>query len=86
MTPINIENLLLDYFFILGLAVLEILTATLIISIAYIVFDFGYKTIIQGRTSFLSSKIMFLDHAPFTRPYKGYNRFRSRKWNSQHTI
>jgi len=69
-----------------GGSVLVILTAVIGVGIAYIVFDFGYKTIIQGRTSFLSSKLLFLDHVPFVKPYKNYNRLRSKKWNIEHTM
>jgi len=69
-----------------GLSVLAIISAIIVIALAYLIFDFGYKTIIQGRTSYVSSKIMFLDHAPFTKPYKTYNRLRSRKWNMENTM
>lgn len=69
-----------------GLAVLAIIAGALTLGLAYLVFDFGYKTIIQGRTSMVSSKIMFLDHAPFVKPYKGYNRLRSQEWNIKNTM
>lgn len=54
--------------------------------IAYILIDFILLTVIQGKTSKLSSKIMFLDHTPFVKPYKGYNRLRSQKWNIENTL
>lgn len=77
-----IISTLLDF----GLAVLAILGSVLVLGLAYLVFDFGYKTIIHGRTSRISSKILFLDHVPFVKPYKGYNRLRSKRWNIEHTM
>lgn len=71
---------------IFSLSLLAILGAVIIVGVGYLLFDFFYKTIIQGRTSKISSKIMFLDHAPFTKPYKNYNRLHSQSWNIKNTM
>jgi len=71
---------------IFSLSLLAILGVVIVVGVGYLVFDFFYKTIIQGRTSKISSKIMFLDHVPFVKPYKSYNRLRSKDWNINHTM
>jgi len=86
MTLALVQSLILSEISQYGLAVLAIISAIIVISLAYLVFDFGWKTIIQGRTSYISSKIMFLDHVPFVKPYKSYNRLRSKDWNINHTM
>jgi len=86
MTASATQALITDGVTIFGTAVLAIFGVVLVIGIGYLVFDFFYKTIIQGRTSKISSKIMFLDHAPFTKPYKNYNRLRSQSWNLKNTM
>jgi len=86
MTSLAIQSLILSGITSFGLAVLGIITAIIVISVAYLVFNFGYKTLFLGQTSLISSRIQFFDHAPFTKPYKGYNRLRSQSWNIKNTM
>jgi len=53
--------------------------------IVWLILDFIWYSIILGQTSKLTSKASWLDKAVY-RPYKGYNRLRSRKWNLEHTL
>lgn len=86
MNSSTILDILIVQIGIFSASILAILALLIVVFIGYLVFDFFYKTIIQGRTSKISSKIMFLDHAPFTKPYKNYNRFRSQSWNIKNTM
>jgi hypothetical protein len=58
----------------------------IIFYIGYLLGDFIKYTVIGGRTSIISSKISFLDHTPFVKPYKGYNRLKSKQWNIENTL
>lgn len=71
--------------------VANIISFVIILSLGIILLDFAVKTIFLGRSSFLTSHVKFkgnyfLDHAPFIKPYKGYNRLRSREWNLKNTM
>jgi hypothetical protein len=82
----SVETFLLETVNGVGSTVATVLTSTILLSLAIILLDFGYRTIVKGRTSFLSKHVSFLDHVPFTKPYKGYNRLRSKEWNYKHTM
>ncbi len=86
MTVSAIETLILDMLTLWGLAVLAILSAVLIVSVAYLIFNFGWKTGFKGETSIISSHVSFLDHVPFVKPYRGFKRYRSTKWNMDNTM
>jgi len=63
-----------------GVYALIILGAVLGVSVAYLVFTFGWERLMNDR----SLKI-FGVYVRDT-PYKGYNRFRSQKWNLKNTM
>jgi len=86
MNITDIQNLIIHTLQLFGFSVLVIIGTAFATGVAYLIFDFGWKTIIQDRTSIVSSKIMFLDHTPFVKPYKSYNRLRSKDWNINHTM
>lgn len=54
-------------------------------AIAYYLLDFLYYSIYRGQTSKISSQSPYLDKMVY-RPYKGYNRLRSRAWNRKNTM
>jgi len=68
-----------------GDEVLVVLTATIGIAIAYYLFCWFWRVIplaIEGKTW---TRWSWLDRHTY-KPYKGYNRLRSRKWNMEHTM
>jgi len=71
-----IKNLMTATLSAFGSQVLIVLTATLGIAIAYYLFKFSWR-LIQGTTI---TNWAWLDRHIY-KPYKGYNRFHSRKWN-----
>ena len=76
-----ITTLITDTLTSFALALVSILGAGIGIGVAYLVFRKGWL-IIQGRTWQTFSP--FLDRLTY-KPYKNYNRFRSRSWNVEHT-
>jgi len=81
MDTLSIQTILTDSLTDLGASALVILTAVIGVAVAYYLFNFGRKLILgQTFTSW-----SWLDRMTY-KPYKGYNRFRSRKWNLEHTM
>jgi len=80
MTSLQTQTIVLDTLTTYGLATLAILGAVLTVSVAYLVFRFGWERLANDR----SLKIFGI----YVRdtPYKGYNRFRSQKWNLKNTM
>jgi len=74
----SVLNLILDACVTLGLAVLSILAATTTIAVGYLVFKFGWSRVIKDQSLMLGG--YYLRKVPI----KGYNRFKSQKWNYQH--
>jgi len=70
-----------------GNEVLIVLTAVIGVAIAYFLFKFAWSQIITstGTTSNLGKRWAWFDRMTY-KPYKGYNRLRSRKWNMEHTM
>jgi hypothetical protein len=62
-----------------GAGVLAVLTATIVLGVGYLVFRFGWDRVLHDQS--LTVGGFYLRK----KPYKGYNRFRSRKWNMKHT-
>lgn len=83
MTITDTQNLILSILSQYGSALLIICGAVIGIFVAYCVYSFGWS-LITGRTGFFTSLFPTLDHKIY-KPWKGYNRFRSREWNMQHT-
>jgi len=79
MTPTAAQNLILQQITILGLSILAILGAVVVIMIGYLVFKYGKKLLFD-------QSITLGGYYLRNTPYKGYNRFRSQKWNSKHTM
>jgi len=50
------------------------------VSLGYLVFKFGWKRL------FTDQSLEIFGYYPRKTPYKGYNRFRSKKWNFEHTM
>jgi len=78
MTTSTILILILSTFTRLGSAMLAVLATALGIGIAYLVFRFGWSKL--GGDMSYSIGGFYL----FNTPFKGYHRFRSRKWNMEH--
>lgn len=81
MNTIAMKNLILSSLSSYGTQLVIILTAIIGIGLAYLVFRMGWR-LVQGTTWQSNA---WLDRMTY-KPYKGYNRFRSRSWNVQHTI
>jgi len=64
-----------------GDEVLIVLSAIVGVAIAYFLYKFSY-TIITGQSGIGWA---WLDKMTY-KPYKGYNRLRSKKWNMEHTM
>ena len=86
MNYLLVQSLLISQISVFGIVILQILGSIVVILVSLLIFDFGWRTLVKGKTSYLSSKIMFLDHAPFTKPYKTYNRLHSQSWNIKNTL
>jgi len=72
-----------------GAMVAQNIPKMLIITASLIGLFWGIKKFIHwcvgdGTTTWLGSHWAWLDHKMY-RPWKGYNRLRSRKWNLEHT-
>jgi len=79
MTVIAIQNLMLSAITQYGLAVLGIITAIIVIGVAYLVYRFGVSRLLHDRS------LMIGGYYLRNTPYKGYNRFKSQRWNMEHT-
>jgi len=83
MTITATQNLILATLSDFGSALLIILGAVIGVAVAYLIYSFGWS-LITGKTGFFTSLFPTLDHKIY-KPYKGYNRFRSKEWNMSHT-
>ena len=81
MTIDSIKNLIVSTLSDFGAVALVILTAVIVVAISFYLYRFGVA-IVTG-TSFTGWA--WLDRHTY-KPYKGYNRWRSRQWNMQHTM
>jgi len=79
MTVTAIQTLILSAITQYGLAVLGIITAIIVIGVAYLVYQFGVSRLLHDRS------LMIGGYYLRNTPYKGYNRFKSQKWNIEHT-
>jgi len=73
------QNIILDAITQYGLAVLGIISAIIVIALAYLVYKVGISR------AFNDQSLMVGGYYLRSLPYKGYNRFRSRKWNMEHS-
>lgn len=80
-TLILIANAFSEY----GVALLQIFGLLLSITLGVLIFYFGFRAIwhADGTTNWLGSHWSWYDQHTY-KPYAGYNRLRSRKWNMQH--
>jgi len=83
MTYSDTTNLILSKISDYGTQLVLILTAVIGIGLAYLIFSFGWS-LVTGKSGMFTSMFPRLDRAIY-KPYKGYNRFRSREWNLTHT-
>jgi len=83
----TISNLMTGTLSDFGDQVLIVLSAVIGVAIAYYLFKFAINQIwhFDGTTNWLGSKWSWYDHLTY-KPYKSYNRMRSRKWNMEHTM
>lgn len=63
-----------------GQSVLAIISAIIVIALAYLVFTFGVDRLLHDKS------LMIGGYYVRSKPYKSYNRFRSQKWNMEHTM
>jgi len=80
-------TLIIDTLATYGTNLVIILSAVVGVGVAYLVFCFGLNAVwhADGTTNWLGSHWSAYDHLTY-KPYKNYNRFRSRKWNMSHTL
>jgi len=72
-------NLILPALQTYGLAALGILGAIVVLMIGLLVFKYGKRLLFDQSITLGGYYLRRV-------PYKGYNRFRSQKWNSEHTM
>jgi len=75
MDTTAIISLIVDTATAFGLAVLAVITTTLEIGVAYLLFTVGWNRLINDKPLMIGG--FYLRNVP----YKGYNRFRSKSWN-----
>jgi len=63
-----------------GTGVLAVLTATLVLTVGYMVFRFGLARLMYDQSLCIGG--FYIRRTP----WKGYNRFRTRKWNYTNTL
>lgn len=80
MTTIETQNLISLAITQYGLAVLGIITAIIVIAVAYLVFKFGWSRLINDQSLCIGGYYVR------NKPYKNYNRFRSQSWNMRNTL
>jgi len=61
-----------------GVSALEILTAVIAVAVGFLVFWFGWKKLATDQSLEIGG--YYVRQLPF----KGYHRFRSKKWNMEH--
>lgn len=81
MNLVDIKNLMTGTLSNFGEQVLLVLTAVIGIAIAYYLYKIAWN-LIRGTTF---TNWAWLDRHTY-KPYKGYNRFHSQKWNIKHTM
>lgn len=81
MNITDTTTLILNAITLFGEKIAIILGAVIGIGVAYLVFNSGWH-LLQGTTF---TSWAWLDRMTY-KPYKGYNRFRSRKWNMENTM
>jgi len=79
MNNASIEILILSNLSIFAGSVLVIIGNVLTLGIGYLVFKFGWDRLIHDQS------LMIGGYYLRNTPYKGYNRFKSQKWNMEHT-
>jgi len=77
MTTTTILNIILDTLQVFSLAVFAIISAVIVIGVAYLIFRFGWRRVITDQS------LMVGGYYLRKTPVAGYNRFRSQKWNMQ---
>jgi len=80
MNIIDAQNLLLSTTQNAGTTALAIFTAVIGLGVAVLVLKFGMHKLLHDQS--LQIMGMYVREVP----YKGYNRWRSRKWNMKNTI
>lgn len=79
MTNQTVQELILSQLLALGVSILAILASLSLLLVGFLVFKFGTYKLFHDRSLNLFG--FYLRDVP----YKGYNRFKSRSWNSKHT-
>jgi hypothetical protein len=73
------ESLIIQTLQVLASSVLAILGSVITIAVAYLVYKYGWRM-------FTDESICLWGFYPRQTPWKGYNRFRSRKWNERKLV
>jgi len=86
MSSIAVQNLLLSATTDFGLALLVIVGAVLVIAVSMLIIRAGIQAVwhADGTTNWLGRHWSWYDQKTYS-PWKGYKRFRSRRWNMEHT-
>jgi len=80
-------NLILNIATEYGTKLILILSYVILIGLGYLVFNFGWDQVQKVLYTNLSDRSMKIGGFYLWKtPYKGYNRFRSQKWNTEHTM
>ncbi len=80
MNNLDTQSLIIQAITDFGQAVLGIISAIIIIALAYLVYKVGWYRLINDKS------LMIGGYYLRNKPYKNYNRFRSREWNMNNTM
>jgi len=75
MTETQVTTMILNQLAVFGLAVFTILSSVIAVSVAYLIFHYGYKRFLTDKSLMLGGYYLR------SLPVEGYNRFRSQAWN-----
>jgi hypothetical protein len=87
MTAIAITSLIISTINTFSSSALTIVTAVIAVGLAFLLFRWGKNLVwhADGTTNWLGRHSTTWDKLTY-KPYKGYNRFRSRSWNIKNTM
>jgi len=87
MDYLSAQNLIVDKTIEYGLNILGILSAVIILSLGVLLFGWGWNKFQEVMLINMSDRSMRIGgFYMWKTPWKGYNRWRSQKWNNEHTL
>lgn len=79
MNPTATQNLITNALADFGAAILIIFAAVIVVSVGVLVYNYGWRM-------FTDQSIQLGGYYLRKKPYKNYNRFRSKAWNMKNTM